>query len=63
MMIIMMMKMIYFIQIVVGLGSPIEGTGAMEALAHGSVFINPRYTGDAQDIFKSGSKPTQRLVS
>ena len=49
-------------QVVVGLGHPIEGTGAMEALAHGCVFLNPKYTGQSQNAFISGRKPTQRLV-
>ena len=50
------------LQIVVGLGHPIEGTGAMEALAHGCVFFNPKYIGTDQNIFKNIGKPTHRLV-
>ncbi|KAK2151812.1 hypothetical protein LSH36_350g04046 [Paralvinella palmiformis] len=50
-------------KIVVGLGHPIEGTGAMEALAHGCVFFNPKYIGTDQNIFKNIGKPTHRLIT
>ena len=39
-----------------------ESVGVMEALAHGCVFLNPRYEGDEQRVLQREGKPTGRKV-
>ena len=50
----------YLSQLFIGLGDPVEGPGAMEALARGCIFINPQFRGERQKLLFG--KPTRRLV-
>ena len=50
-------------QILVGLGDPIEGTGWLDSVGRGSVFINPKFTGERQNELVKHGKPTSRKLS
>ena len=52
-----------FFQILVGVGLPLESTGAIEALSHGCVFLNVRYVGNQTNVLQKEGKPTGRKVS
>ena len=55
------------LQICIGVGRPFESSGAMEAVARGSVFINPKFITKrrkpVQDLSDYNAKPTSRRVS
>ena len=42
------------------MGNPVEGPGALEALARGCIFINPQFLGKRQKLLFG--KPTRSLV-
>ena len=46
----------------VGVGLPMESTGAMEGLARGCTFLNPKYTGNQTGVLQNEDKPTNRKV-
>ena len=52
-------------QVLVGVGNPLESSGALEALSHGCVFINPMFKGPRRGVLASKyyRKPTSRMVS
>ena len=51
-----------FLQVLVGVGLPMESTGAIEGIAWGCVFLNPKYTGNQTSILQRNDKPTNRKV-
>lgn len=47
----------------IGVGLPLESTGVIEAIAHGCVFLNPKFKGSQQDILQQLGKPTLRKMT
>lgn len=45
-----------------GIGKPLESIGVLEAIAHGSIFLNPKFSGEDQDYLQKVGKPTDRKV-
>lgn len=52
----------FLLQYFIGLGEPLESTAAVEALANGCIFINPRFSGNLSNILQHMDKPTSRKV-
>ncbi|KAK2175491.1 hypothetical protein NP493_728g01062 [Ridgeia piscesae] len=47
----------------IGMGLPLESTGVIEAIAHGCIFLNPKFKGPQQDILQQLGKPTLRKMT
>ncbi|KAI0234122.1 Alpha-1,6-mannosylglycoprotein 6-beta-N-acetylglucosaminyltransferase A, partial [Lamellibrachia satsuma] len=56
-------KLLGRVQFFIGMGLPLESTGVIEAIAHGCIFLNPKFKGSQQDILQKLGKPTLRKLT